>query len=861
MFEPHPDFPDEWLGKLRVPGDIWSDLFDYQRTCVQWLWELHQQKVGGIIGDEMGLGKTVQLLAFLSSLYYSKILGPGLPSLIVCPATVLKQWVEECHRWFPPLAVAILHASGSGVRASGATTEQSSDVEMDDENDEMMDGDDDNRDFDVDRRGKFAPDFPKKKTRDDTILFTKSGRKAGALVNRFIKIGGILVTTYAGVQTYRRFLLKHRWGYVVLDEGHKIRNPDSETTLVCKQFKTSHRIILSGTPIQNNLKELWSLFDFIFPGRLGTLPVFQTQFSVPINIGGYANATNIQVQTAYKCACMLRDLINPYLLRRMKVDVASDLPKKTEQVLFCKLTPQQRQSYLQFIQSQEMDAILERRRQVLYGIDIVRKICNHPDLLAVDKHRQDRDHGSPEKSGKMQVVKALLHLWESEQHRVLLFCQTRQMLDLLEKMINNLGYRYRRMDGTTPIHHRMTLVHEFNTNPEIYVFLLTTKVGGLGLNLTGANRVILFDPDWNPSTDMQARERAWRLGQKKQVTIYRLMTSGTIEEKIYHRQIYKQFLTNKILKDPKQRRFFDASNLKSLFTLADEDAPTTETGQLFQGTEVQQKGSGKKRKRANDDDRIKALEGVSSLEAFTSQAESHNQKDGGHDDHVLSSLFEMTGIHSALQHDRIMDADGHDTFFVEREASLIAEQAAKALKESRKRTRLNKVGTPTWTGRSGIAGAPQGTPPPRFGQKANAPASSASILANMSSKRAESAPSSPTGHFGKGNLSGFKGTTSIGSSTLLQQMRQRKEMEKNRAAAISTPPADLTRDKQQWIERIRDYLASQDGRASSSDILAHLNIEVNANDIVIFRKMLQAIAMFTKDPQGKGIWVLKNEFA
>ncbi|CAO3597105.1 unnamed protein product [Absidia cylindrospora] len=725
IYEAHPDYPDTRFGELRVPGEIWSNLFDYQKTCVQWLWELHNQKVGGIIGDEMGLGKTVQIIAFLSGLYYSKLLGPGVPSIVICPATVLKQWVEEFHRWWPPLRVAILHSSGSGIRTK-TKSNQFDDFVVD--NNDLYDSADDHE-YEPDRRGRGSR--KKKSKGKQSLRFTKSGKNAAGMVDTFIKKGGILITTYSGIQTYREILLKHKWGYVILDEGHKIRNPDSETTLACKQFKTPHRIILSGTPIQNNLKELWSLFDFIFPGRLGTLPVFQTQFSVPINIGGYANASNVQVQTAYKCACMLRDLINPYLLRRMKVDVATDLPKKSEQVLFCKLTPSQRQAYLQFIHSKDMDSILERRRQVLFGIDIVRKICNHPDIVNMTSLKMDPSYGDPEKSGKMVVVRALLHMWQ-HQHRILLFSQTRQMLDILEMMVKQLGFTYRRMDGTTPVHHRMTMVHEFNVNPDIYVFLLTTKVGGLGLNLTGADRVILFDPDWNPSTDMQARERAWRLGQTKEVTIYRLMTSGTIEEKIYHRQIYKQFLTNKILKDPKQQRFFDASNLKSLFTLGADNDTSTETGRLFQGTEIKRK-KGKRKQTQNDDDQdqIQALQGVSNMEslnakkAASEKSKSKNKDVSAGDDNVLSSLFEMAGIQSALQHDSIMESETQDTFFVEREATMIAERAATALKESRKRTRLNGIGTPTWTGRSGYAGLPRprtaspSTPPPRFGQKTN----------------------------------------------------------------------------------------------------------------------------------------------
>ncbi|KAI9274508.1 SNF2 family N-terminal domain-containing protein [Phascolomyces articulosus] len=820
-FQPHPSYEDEELhGNMRIPGELWNELFGYQRTCVKWLWELHCQRVGGIIGDEMGLGKTVQIIAFLSGLYYSRILGPGKASIIVCPATVMNQWVEEFHRWWPPIRVAVLHSSGSGLRSGASSTRY-----PESEDDEIIPIDIDSSDeeeFEPDRRGNRSNKKKKKEPRRfrNSIYSTKTGKKAAALVERFVKLGGVLITTYSGVQAYREVLLKHKWGYVVLDEGHKIRNPDSETTLACKRFKTPHRIILSGTPIQNNLKELWSLFDYIFPGRLGTLPVFQTQFSVPINIGGYANASNVQVQTAYKCACVLRDLINPYLLRRMKVDVAADLPRKSEQVLFCKLTPTQRESYVQFIHSKDMDSILEHRRHVLYGIDIVRKICNHPDILNITKSLSDPTYGDPEKSGKMVVVRALLNLWKSQKHRVLLFSQSRQMLDILELMVKELGHEYRRMDGTTPVHHRMSLVNEFNTDERVYVFLLTTKVGGLGLNLTGADRVILYDPDWNPSTDMQARERAWRLGQTKDVTIYRLMTSGTIEEKIYHRQIYKQFLTNKILKDPKQKRFFDASNLRSLFTLGADDGQGTETGQLFKGTEIKygdtQPGSKKsrrkkKRMQSNDNpsqDKEQRHESVNQdeeskqLRELNDQQQPQQEKTSNSEDGVLKSLFEMTGIQSALQHDRIMESGAQDRVFVEREAALVAQNAATALKESRRQRRSMGVNTPTWTGRSGIAGAPRlpststnqgtSTPTPRFGQKVTPRfgsinnANNSSNFMNLNSNNnnnnndpllRESRSASP--QFGSGTISGFKASapTPMSSSTLLAQMRERKALE------------------------------------------------------------------------------------
>lgn len=166
---------------------------------------------------------------------------------------------------------------------------------------------------------------------------------------------------------------------------------------------------------------------------------------------------------------------------------------------------------------------------------------------------------------------------------------------------------------------------------------------------------------------MQARERAWRLGQTKEVTVYRLMTSGTIEEKIYHRQIYKQFLTNKILKDPKQRRFFDASNLQSLFTLASEDAVGTETGELFKGTEIDYRKNSSKKRKTNDEKQLSLIEGVNCLEQYAGETLEQEERKRESEDHVLESLFEMTGIQSALQHDQIMESTSHDTVFIERE--------------------------------------------------------------------------------------------------------------------------------------------------------------------------------------------------
>ncbi|KAL4699330.1 hypothetical protein H8959_011987 [Pygathrix nigripes] len=529
---------------FKVPGFLFKKLFKYQQTGVRWLWELHCQQAGGILGDEMGLGKTIQIIAFLAGLSYSKIRTRGSnyrfeglgPTVIVCPTTVMHQWVKEFHTWWPPFRVAILHETGS---------------------------------------------------------YTHKKEK---LIRDVAHCHGILITSYSYIRLMQDDISRYDWHYVILDEGHKIRNPNAAVTLACKQFRTPHRIILSGSPMQNNLRELWSLFDFIFPGKLGTLPVFMEQFSVPITMGGYSNASPVQVKTAYKCACVLRDTINPYLLRRMKSDVkmSLSLPDKNEQVLFCRLTDEQHKVYQNFVDSKEVYRILNGEMQIFSGLIALRKICNHPDLFSggpknlkglPDDELEEDQFGYWKRSGKMIVVESLLKIWHKQGQRVLLFSQSRQMLDILEVFLRAQKYTYLKMDGTTTIASRQPLITRYNEDTSIFVFLLTTRVGGLGVNLTGANRVVIYDPDWNPSTDTQARERAWRIGQKKQVTVYRLLTAGTIEEKIYHRQIFKQFLTNRVLKDPKQRRFFKSNDLYELFTLTSPDASqSTETSAIFAGT-------------------------------------------------------------------------------------------------------------------------------------------------------------------------------------------------------------------------------------------------------------------------------------
>nr|POE94270.1 dna repair protein rhp26 [Quercus suber]POF04899.1 dna repair protein rhp26 [Quercus suber] len=821
---PHPSRTDaEFEGNFKIPGDIYPSLFDYQKTGVQWLWELYTQQVGGIIGDEMGLGKTIQAISFLAGLHYSGKLSK--PIIIVCPATVMKQWVNEFHRWWPPLRVSILHTSGSGM-------------------------------LNLQREASMEDELGSTSYRRKETL-SKGHKSAKRIVEKVRRDGHVLVTTYSGLQTYAEFLIPVDWEYAVLDEGHKIRNPNTAITIYAKELRTYNRIILSGTPMQNNLTELWSLFDFVFPMRLGTLVNFRSQFEIPIKQGGYANASNLQVETAMKCAETLKDAISPYLLQRFKIDVAADLPKKSERVLFCKLTKLQRDAYEWFLNSDEMTSILDGKRQALYGIDILRKICNHPDLVEHKtlSKKAGYTYGNGAKSGKMQVVKALLEIWKRNGHKTLLFAQHRIMLDILEIFIQGMkGFNYRRMDGNTSIKDRQSLVDEFNKDPDLHVFLLTTKVGGLGVNLVGADRVIIYDPDWNPSTDVQARERAWRLGQKREVEIYRLMTAGTIEEKIYHRQIFKQFLTNKILKDPKQRQTFQLKDLHDLFTLgnATEDGQT-ETGSLFKGTEVQLTGTKKisveteqslptppeeAAEAGKDKAAVNDIIGISRQEEFRGNADEEEQADdegasSTKDNRMLSSIFARTGVTSALEHDAIINGKKvvrADPDAIAREAKKVASQAALELQRNAEIARSIPAGVPSWTGQFGSAGRPEELMPRssrggRGGGRGGGGPSSASVLANLQAR----------------NIGGSSSRSGPPSARQRQQENHPKGKD--------------------FLILIRDYLVAQGGSAYTQMLIDHFNRFCGSEQRTAeFKEMLKTIAELQRGGRGRGRWVLRAEF-
>lgn len=796
-----------YSGNLVIPAWVNNRLFAYQRTGLRWMWELHQQEAGAILGDEMGLGKTVQICAYLGSMTASRKLKSV---LVVCPGTMMSHWLSELAKWAPGLRRVLIHSSGEVDGLSRSVSPQ------------LLRG------LDKWLRQARADRVNEAIDEEDFDMYDE---------NRFCGTGYAVITTYENLRRTPDTWVAHNWSYAILDEGQKIRNPDADVTLACKRIRTPHRLLLSGTPIQNDLRSLWSLFDFVFPGRLGTLPAFEAEFADPIRRGGYSNASPMQVQLAYRCALTLRDLINPYLLRRQKKDIGevSRMPGKTEQVLFCRLSQRQRALYEAYLRSDAVVGVLRGSTQLLSAVTVLRKICNHPDLVCGpdqaslqsfvrdgytidnpdygadsedDEEDWDNHESLVERAGKLEVLAKILPLWRKQGHRVLVFCQWRKMLNIIQSFTQQQGWKFARLDGNTNVAARQRLVDAFNTDESYFGMLLTTRTGGVGLNLTGADRIILYDPDWNPMTDAQARERSWRFGQTKAVTVYRLITAGTIEEKIYQRQIFKTALTNRVLQDPKQRRLFSQRDLRDLFTLKADTGSVesggsgfTETGELTKGT------------------------GVVDPDETDSGGVPGATDDNAEKDNVdaLQSVLKSKGLAGVFDHDVVDGASNIRKSATIREmeekAKSVAREAAKALKES---ASGSEAFQPTWTGS-------EETQNRRFGGNRTVIASSGtSAVAGVVSQSSNgSAPAS--------------------SATLLANLRKRND-----------PKA--TGDTSQYtvlLRRVRDFVRRNGGQRagggpSTDDILREFD-SVPSSDAAIFRRLLNSVAYVDN-----GRWRLKG---
>ncbi|KAG8066851.1 hypothetical protein GUJ93_ZPchr0004g38370 [Zizania palustris] len=537
----------------KLPGKIFKMLYPHQREGLRWLWVLHCRGTGGILGDDMGLGKTMQISAFLAGLFHSRLIKRV---LVVAPKTLLTHWIKE-------LSVV-------GLK-------------------------DQIRDY----------SGPSANIRNCELKYV-------------FKEGGILLTTYDIVRNNYKMIKGNfcndndeeetLWNYVILDEGHIIKNPKTQRAQSLFEIPCVHRVVISGTPIQNNLKEMWALFYFCCPEVLGDKEEFKARYELAILRGNDKNATNREKHIGSNVAKELRERIKPYFLRRMKSEVFLDsgatedkkLAKKNELIIWLKLTSCQRQLYEAFLNSELVHSSMQG--SPLAAITILKKICDHPLLLTkkaaegvlegMDAMLNNQEMGMVEKmamnladmahddddelqvcqdvSCKLSFIMSLLRNLVDEGHHVLIFSQTRKMLNLIQEVLILEGYKFLRIDGTTKISERERIVKDFQEGPGAPIFLLTTQVGGLGLTLTKATRVIVVDPAWNPSTDNQSVDRAYRIGQTKDVIVYRLMTSGTIEEKIYKLQVFKGALFRTATEQKEQTRYFSKRDIQELFSLPEQ---------------------------------------------------------------------------------------------------------------------------------------------------------------------------------------------------------------------------------------------------------------------------------------------------
>ena len=346
----------------------------------------------------------------------------------------------------------------------------------------------------------------------------------------------IVITSYALIRRDIAKFRKINFRYIILDESQNIKNATSQTAQAVKTLNGLHKLALSGTPIENKLEELWSVFDFLMPGFLFSMPEFNSRYVTPI--------MERQDKTVEK---RLKLQIYPFILRRMKRDVAKDLPDKVENMAYCEMTPEQKDFYLDVLDSTkeelfksiEMNGLEKSRMSIFSALLRLRQICCHPKLY-------DKEHVKGViHSGKFEYLKGMLEQIIEEKHRVLLFSQFVDMLDIIKGWLKRTGIEYEYLTGKTK--DRQAAVENFNNNPKVKVFLISLKAGGTGLNLTGADYVIHYDPWWNISSENQATDRTYRIGQKKNVQVYKLITKNSIEEKIYDLQKRKEKLIDNVL--------------------------------------------------------------------------------------------------------------------------------------------------------------------------------------------------------------------------------------------------------------------------------------------------------------------------
>jgi ATP-dependent helicase STH1/SNF2 len=473
---------------------VGGTLKEYQLKGLEWMISLYNNNLNGILADEMGLGKTIQTISLITYLIEKKN-QPG-PYLVIVPLSTLTNWTNEFEKWAPSVSKIVY----KGPPNSRKQYQQQI------------------------RWGQFQ----------------------------------VLLTTYEFIIKDRPVLSKVKWIHMIVDEGHRMKNAGSKLSVTITQYYTTrYRLILTGTPLQNNLTELWAMLNFVLPTIFKSATSFDEWFNTPFANTGGQDKMELTEEEQLLVIRRLHKVLRPFLLRRLKRDVEKDLPDKTERVIKCNFSTLQAKLYKQLVtHNRFMVSDGKGGKTGMRGLSNMlmqlRKLCNHPFVFEEVEDVMNPTKGTNDllwrAAGKFELLDRILPKFHVTGHRVLMFFQMTQIMNIMEDYLRLRGMLYLRLDGATKADDRSELLRLFNApNSPYFCFLLSTRAGGLGLNLQTADTVIIYDSDWNPHQDLQAQDRAHRIGQKNEVRILRLITSNSVEEKILERANYKLDMDGKVI--------------------------------------------------------------------------------------------------------------------------------------------------------------------------------------------------------------------------------------------------------------------------------------------------------------------------
>ncbi|KAJ5573671.1 uncharacterized protein N7459_008098 [Penicillium hispanicum] len=473
---------------------IGGTLKEYQMKGLQWMISLYNNNLNGILADEMGLGKTIQTISLITYIIEKK--RNNGPFLVIVPLSTLTNWNIEFDKWAPSVTKVVYKGPPN------ARKQQQQQI----------------------RWGNFQ----------------------------------VLLTTYEYIIKDRPILSKIKWTHMIVDEGHRMKNSNSKLSSTLSSYYTSrYRLILTGTPLQNNLPELWALLNFVLPNIFKSVKSFDEWFNTPFANTGGQDRMDLSEEEQLLVIRRLHKVLRPFLLRRLKKDVEKDLPDKQERVIKCRFSALQTKLYKQLVTHNRL-AVSDGKggktgmRGLSNMLMQLRKLCNHPFVFEPVEDQMNPTRMTNDllwrTAGKFELLDRILPKFRATGHRVLMFFQMTQIMNIMEDFLRMRGLKYLRLDGSTKSDDRSDLLKVFNDpNSEYFCFLLSTRAGGLGLNLQTADTVIIYDSDWNPHQDLQAQDRAHRIGQKNEVRILRLISSNSVEEKILERAQFKLDMDGKVI--------------------------------------------------------------------------------------------------------------------------------------------------------------------------------------------------------------------------------------------------------------------------------------------------------------------------